>query len=377
MRSLLALVLLLVATVTTAVYRYNHDASEWPPDAAIYLRMTLEDRGFARDEARARADAFLRARVTQRASARVLREPAGVLRAAVRPFRTRPLFAHVAALLYPRFGSDALRIVSVAAYVLAAGVMFAILSALVPPWLAALGAFSLATAPPVLGLAALGLTDVPALLLWLISLGAILAYVRRPSRATLAVVALASLLLTFTRPAAFLPLGASLGAVYALRRDPRGRRAMAALVATTAAAAVAFVVYSAIVHGPGLADQLRWEYDWQRSVGGAEHGFAPWYAFSLVRIVGDALTFDVYEYGAVLGLVLAALGIVAARRSPLVPVLVGAACASVVALLADPLEFIRTVELPLVPVVVIFGTLALNVLARAIARQEAPGETAP
>jgi hypothetical protein len=380
MRSLLALVLLVVASATTAVYRLNHDAALWPPDAAIYLRMTLEDRGIARDEARDRADAFLRTTSSDPDSRAFYgAHPPAYYARQFDLFRTRPLFPRVAALLYPRFGPHALQIVAALAYVVATCLLFAILLPLAPPWLAALGAFAFATAPSVLDVAALGLTDSPALLFWIASLGAILAFVRRPSAAALAAVALASLLLAFTRPAVFLPVGASLGAWYALRNDPAGRRAMTALVATTAGVAVVFLAYSAVVHGPGLAEQLGWEYDWQRAIGGraAAHGFAAWYASALLRIVGDALTFDVYKNGALLGLVLAALGIAAARRTPLVAVLAGAACASLVALVANPLEFVRSAELPLVPVVVILATVALAVLVRAVRGQEARGAGAP
>jgi len=61
---------------------------------------------------------------------------------------------------------------------------------------------------------------------------------------------------------------------------------MTALVATTAGAAVVFLAYTALVHGPGLAEQLGWEYDWQRAIGdrAAAQGFAAWYAGALVRI---------------------------------------------------------------------------------------------
>ncbi len=380
MRSLLALVLLVVASAATAAYRVNHDASIWPPDAVVYLRMTLEDRGEPRDEALARADAFMRTTISDRAGRAFYgpNPPAYYVRQ-YDLFRTRPLVPRVAALLYPRFGPRALQIVAAVAYVAATVLLFAILLPLVPPWLAALGAFAFATAPTVLGVAALGLTDAPALLFWIASLGAILVYVRRPSAAALTAVAAASLLLGFTRPAIFLPVGASLGAWCALRDDPRRRRAMTALVATTAGAAVVFLAYTALVHGPGLVEQLGWEFDWQKAIGApfAASGFVPWYAGALVRDVADALTFDIYKDGALLGMVLAVLGFVAARRTPFAGVLAGGACSVVVALLANPVEFVRSVELPLVPLVVILATFALALLARAVGLQEARGESAP
>jgi hypothetical protein len=369
MRSLLALVLLVVLTSATAVYRVHHDAAQWPPDAAIYLRMTLEDRGMSRDDARDHADTFLRVTATDPDSRALYgADPPAYYVRQFDLFRTRPLFPASSAVLYPHFGPRALPIVAASAYVLATCVLFAILLWYAPPWLAALGAFAFATAPPVLGVAGLGLTDAPALLFWTASLGGIIAFTRRPSALALSCVVAASLLLAFTRPAIFLPVGAALGAWFALRNDPARRRAMMALVAATVGVALVFVAYTALVHGPGLTDQLRWEFDWQRATGdrAAAGGFASWYGHALARIAGEAVTYDVYKNGALLVLVLAALGIAAARRTPLVPLLIGAACASLIALAVNPVEYVRSVELPLVPVVVILATLALAVLVRAV-----------
>jgi hypothetical protein len=385
MRSLLALALLLVLTGATAAYRIHHDAAQWPPDAAIYLRMTLEDRGMSSDQARERADAFLRGTASDPDSrALYVADPPAYYVRQFDLFRTRPLFPALSSVLYPSLGPRALPIVAGCAYVLATCVMFAILLAYAPAWLAALGAFAFATAPPVLGVAGLGLTDAPALLFWTAALGAIIAYTRRPSALALSSVVAASLLLAFTRPAIFLPVGAALGAWFALRSDVTQRRAMIALVAATAGAGLVFLAYTALVHGPGLTDQLRWEFDWQRATGdrAAAGGFASWYGHALARIAAQAVTYDVYKNGALLVLVLAALGIAAARRTPLVALLIGAACASLIALAVNPVEFVRSVELPLVPPVVILATLALALLVRAIraragAAEEAHGPGTP
>jgi hypothetical protein len=379
MRSLLALALLVVLTGATAAYRIHHDAAQWPPDAAIYLRMTLEDRGMSSGQARERADAFLRVTASDPESrALYVADPPAYYVRQFNLFRTRPLFPALSSVLYPSFGPRALPIVAGCAYVLATCVMFAILLPYAPSWLAGLGAFAFATAPPVLGVAGLGLTDAPALLFWTAALGAIIAYTRRPSALALSCVVVASLLLAFTRPAIFLPVGAALGAWFALRNDPTRRRTMIALVAATAGAGLVFVAYTALVHGPGLVDQLRWEFDWQRATGdaAAAGGFASWYGHALARIAAQALTYDVYKNGALLVLILAALGIATARRTPLVLLLIGAACASLIALAANPVEYVRSVELPLVPPVVILATLALALLVRTIGARAGGGQEA-
>jgi hypothetical protein len=154
---------------------------------------------------------------------------------------------------------------------------------------------------------------------------------------------------------------------YHSRRASLGtrRRNALGLVAVTAAAGLVFLAYTLAVHGPGIAEQLRSEYDFARATGDAgTRGLVGWYAVALARAFGEALTLDVYKNGALFTIVLGALGLVVAPRKGLVPILVGAGCASLIALLVNPLEFVRTVELPLTPIMTLLATAALAVLAR-------------
>jgi hypothetical protein len=351
-----------------AFHRYHHDALRWEPDGAIYLRMTLQDRGLAPDAARDVADRFMRSTSEgTNAQSRGFYGPTPPEYYARQfgLFRTRPLFPRLAALLYPRLGPHALQAISACAYVVAVMLTFWLLLLVAPPWLAALGALGFATAPPVLDLATYPLTDELALALWIATLGTIILAARRPTIALFGLVAIAALALTFTRPAAYLPVGAALGALFTGRRDATARRTALGLVAVTAGAGLVFLAYTLAVHGPGIAEQIHWEYDFARATGDARmRGFSAWYAYALARALGEALTLDVYKNGALFTIVLGAFGVIVASRTGLVPILLGGSCASVIALVVNPLEFVRTVELPLTPIVVLLATAALAVLAR-------------
>src|SRR6202163_1084449 len=118
----LAALLIVVAIGTlTAAYRYRHDAARWEPDAAIYLRMALADRGASPAEAKAVADRFMltTSEGTNPQSRDFYGPATPEYYAGQFPlFRTRPLFPRLGALLYPRFGQHRLRLVSAVSYVL-------------------------------------------------------------------------------------------------------------------------------------------------------------------------------------------------------------------------------------------------------------------
>jgi hypothetical protein len=394
---LLALAAVLLFAGVVGANRYHHDLQRWEPDAAIYLRMALEDRGLTRDAARAEAARFI-------ATTSEGRNPASRGFYGPTPpeyyakqfalFTTRPLFPYLGAVLYPRLGAHGLQAISAVAYVLATGAMFVVLLSVAPPWIAALGSVAFAVNSAVLDMASYGLTDELAVLFWIAALGAILAYTRAPSSAyarapsaasaasartpsaaLLLAVGVASLALAFTRPAVYLPVGAALGALAATRFGGVSQRAAFALVAVTAGVAVVFFAYAAAVHGPGLREQLAWQYDFARATGLApqSQGFVAWYARTEVSAFAKAVLHEIFVNAGPITIALAAFGLVLRWRTSLVAVLLGAACATVAALLANPLEFVRTVELPLAPVITMLATAALaELVLRVRSRSTAP-----
>ena len=345
--ALIAFAAVLALGAVTAAYRYHHDAARWEPDAAIYLRMALEDRGETPAQAKAEGDRFmLTTSEATNPDTRGFYGPAtpAYYTSQFALFRTRPLFPQLGALLYPRFGPRGLQLISAAAYALVAPLMFLVLLRVAPPWLAALGALACATAPNVLDMSDYAMTDELALLLWIAALGAILEYQRRPGAGWYAAALAAALLLTFTRPAAYLPAGAALG-VYLAAREPRARTAAIRLLAGTLAVAAVFVLYTIAVHGPGISEQLLWQYHWQQTTGAipASRPFALWFAESVLRASALAVTEGVYKNGALFTLVLAAFGVAVARPRAIVPVLLCAIGALVFAIAGGPLDIARTV----------------------------------
>ncbi|HZO93136.1 MAG TPA: hypothetical protein VFB22_05160 [Candidatus Baltobacteraceae bacterium] len=370
-RAAAALVLLAIAVCAIAAYRLHHDAGAWSPDSAIYLRMTLVDRGMSPTEAKTASDAFMRG--TPAAADPQSRDyygphPPAFYASQAALFVTRPLYPAIASRLYPRFGPRALKLVSAAAFVLGALVLFASLLPLVPAWYAALGALAFATAPEVLDLSALALTDELATLFWVCTLCAMFAYVRRPAPAALVFVVLACAALDFTRPAAYLPVGAALGALIVVRRDAAARRTASALVVATLIPALAFLLYDAAVHGPSVAAQLRWQYEWERATDPAVAASSPlaWYVRAELTAAALLATAAIYRTAALLPLVLGAFGAVLFRPRVLLGILLGGTVVSLLALVVNPTEYARTVELPVTPVVAILAAYALAELGRVV-----------
>ena len=357
----------LVALVS-AVHSLHHNRGLWPADTQIYLRMTLEDRGLGETAARDEANRIMKdnAVPSVRGDSRYTSHPPDYYARQFPLFRSRPLYPLAAAALYPTFGAKSLLYIAAASYVLAVMAMFGILLIYARPWVAGLGALALAWAPAVREVAVVGATDSPALLLWILALGVILLYLRRPSNRLLVAVGAAALVLTFTRPAIYLPVGAALGALVAGRADPRARGAALRLLAVTGGVAVSFLIGGALLHGPSVSTQLNWVYDWQHQTGQTGSGFAGWYVRAVVAMFGHAATYDTYENGAILILLLAAFGMAIAWRTEVVSVAIGTALASSVALFVNPVEFVRTVDLPLVPLVILLASFAVTALADAV-----------
>jgi hypothetical protein len=371
-QAVLAFALVALLALTIGAYRFHHDRGLWEADGVIYLRMALQDRGMTPDAARTEANAFIRTTSQGRdpASAAFYTDtPPRYYADQFALFRNRPLFPWLAASLYPRFGPDALKVVSVAGYVAAVILMYLLLLEFVSAWLAVVGALAFALSPWVLNLAAMPLTDDLALALWVAALGALFAYLRSAAAPWLAVLIATTALLTFVRPAAYLPLGAALGALVASPRGSLQRAAATRAAVGIALVGVLFIAYSAWIHGPGITEQLRWQYAWQQAVHGpfASHGFFAWWALSFGSTLALELVVEAYRHNSLFAIVLAVLGFAIARRTIVAPVALGGAVATLVALVANPTEWNRTVTLPLTPIVVLLATLAL---ARLVSRPE-------
>ena len=372
--------LVLLVAVLVAGWHLHNKRDLWGADGAIYLRMAMQDRGIQADAARIAANRFMLDRLERSGagadpydSNRSLytEQPPKYYADLVAMFRNRPLYPLLASLLYPAFGPAALKIVSSVAYVLTVGVMFALMCSMTSVVRATLGALVFATEQSVLNLASAPLTDELALLFWTCTFGAIIVYQRRPAAPALVILCLASIALTLTRPAFFLPLGAAAGAYLAMRGRFRTTISAAPFAAALPAALVYFA-YTARVGGPDVFSQLRWQYTFEQAIHGigADHGPAVWYVSALLAAAYQAILFTVPSLGGVILLVLALFGARSYRRKGYVRIALVSVATISIALFVNPLQVERTVLLPMAPLIVLLAVAGLERF-RASARKPA------
>jgi hypothetical protein len=367
-RAGLLLGLVTVIAIAVGAYRLHHDRLAWDPDGTIYLRMMLQDRGLSPDAAREQANAYVRtlpAAAAPEAAGFYTDTPPAYYATQFDLYRSRPLYPLAAAALYSRLGITALRVVEVAGYVASVVVMMLFLLRVAAPVPAALGALALATSPWLLEMAALPEPDDVALALWIGALWAVYEAVTRPGLRGLLIVVAVTAVLTFVRPAVFLPFGAAAGVFIGAPRGSAARVAAGRAALAIFGVGVAFGVYTLLVHGPGVTQQLRWLYDWQTAIHGlfTGHGFVAWWAGMVAFNFALGAVVETYRHAALFGFALAVFGLLAARRTLIAPLALGGAAATLFALLVNPTELNRTVTLPLTPIVVLLATIALDRLS--------------
>lgn len=365
-----AAVLVLLVAVGIACWHLHNKRDLWGADGAIYLRMAMQDRGIPADAARIGANRFMLERLERRGAGADPYDSNGSLYTEQAPkyytdlvamFGNRPLYPLLASLVYPAFGPAALKIVSAVAYVLTVGLVFALLCSLTSLARATIGALVFATEQIVLHVAAAPLTDELALLFWTCALAAVIAYQRRPAALALVILGLASIALTLTRPAFYLPLGAGAGAYLAMRgRFPT--IVSAAPFAAALPAAFIYFGYTALVGGPNVVSQLRWQYTFEQAIHGpgAEYGPAVWYVVALLAAIYQAILFTVPSLGGIILVFFALLGMRSYRRDGSVRIALVAAATISIALFVNPLQVERTVLLPMAPLIVLLAVAGLE-----------------
>jgi O-antigen/teichoic acid export membrane protein len=366
-----ALAFVVLTGITLSAYRARQAAPEWSNDGSIYLAMTLHDRGLSYSAAYDASNAFMQTTGQGRAHPQFYSAaPPSFIVQQHDLFRTRPLYPFVASLL-PLAAPSALKLVSAISYALVPPLFFLVLLMVAPPWLAALGAVTLAGVPIVYDVGGLALTDEFALLLWIATLGAMLAFAQTGSRRGLAVLFVVMTALVFTRPALHLPLAAAIALALAPRRLRAGRSAAYALICAIVAAA-AFLGYMKLVHGAGVVADLQWNYNWQRAIHGpaTTHGIVFW----LIAGIGRAVALVPKTLLKNLGLfpiLLAAIAAVRYRNSPAVPLALGALAGAFLTVTIAPIDVERLITLPAIPPAIILATAALANLLQPARRYSA------
>jgi hypothetical protein len=356
---------IVLASIALAVYSQQGNRFDWTPDGFKYARMMLMDRGVSEEAADVATREFYRTKATTVKDLSLFSaNPPDFFRQSANLFRGRLVYPYIASLLYPRFGFQALHIVSALAYIFAVFIMYVMLLPFASPWIAAFGALTFAATGTVRLLSGSDSTDVLGLMFWMLILIIMIQFVSSGKLLWLALFALVCILLVFTRPIIFLPLGGSLAVVVlgALTRN-RGFTRNGFLL--TGIVVIVGITYLAS-HFPGAREQLRWYYQWQTE---AHYwpltSFPSFYIHYVTRAFGFE-TRHLFADGLVPIVAVATLAFYLHRREPVTAILVGGCVAALTVFFVNPHEpeLRWGFEMPLMPALTVGFVMAVTSLLR-------------
>ena len=336
----------------------------YTPDSVIYAQTMLEDRHVSPEVATDMDRTFFATQFAGYPSLLALigPNPPQFYKDQAPLFVSRPLYPYLASLLFDRLNYRALPAVSSSAYVGLAIVLFLLLCAFGPAWLAAVITIGVLLAPisypAIYDLGTYALTDLLALLLSSIALLAQIRYTTTGAARWLIAFIIATIALSVTRPAIYLVDGAALAVVAFgwLHRDRTVLRRGLTLTGIALVISAGYFSYVSAIHAPGLNAQMHYYYE--RHLESGTHKDAPviaWYVAQVVRSI-------VYELGSVfmrpLTLATVAVGLTGlflARRIPEVACLIGATLSLGFAVLGHPVpgDQSRTIEVPMIPILAV------------------------
>jgi 4-amino-4-deoxy-L-arabinose transferase-like glycosyltransferase len=334
------------------------------PDGVVYSRMMLADRGVTAGAARLQVREFyLSTPLGHSARYRpyLLDQRRGMFTTTAKPFASRVVYPFVASLFYPLQHFRSLIAVSAIAYIAAILLMYWMLMPLCTPLAAAAGAMIFAAAPVMRSLAGAALTDMLAICFLVAAFGAMIRYALYGTKADLALVVAADVLLSLTRPLPYVPLGAALGlSVYALamRTDAALVRRGAFLVLAALAGWAAYAVAAALTQTPSLNSHLTWLYDAAKThwvyasnrvlSSNDRQSFATWYLHELIFVAKGWFKSLLLEIYPVAMLVVCAVGLRHTRNKPSASILAGGLIACCFGIFANPVEpeLRRLIEAP-------------------------------
>jgi hypothetical protein len=261
---------------------------------------------------------------------------------ASRIFENRVLYPWLVSLLLPVMGFHALFAISAIAYVAFGAALFWLLLAFGRPWIAVLLCVAALALPLTRQFAASDLTDMLAVLWWTLCLSALLRLMQRRSISLLFVLAVASILLTLTRPAPYLPI------VPALAVTAFSGSWMVLIASCSGAAVFAALAFGTRAFNAG--DELRWVYTHESQ--STTLSFGAWYRTALEATARYTFVQALRTVVPALLLAAALYGATRTRLRAEMTVLLAAAVACVIAIPFNPVPSAigRVVVFPLVPV---------------------------
>ncbi|MFL5955084.1 MAG: hypothetical protein ACJ76I_13360 [Gaiellaceae bacterium] len=346
------------------------DGYQWKPDSLFYEAQLLRVQGTPKDEALRRvfggplAAARVREERAETPPARRTVASPAWYRYSERFYDRRWLVPALGAAIEPALGVDALRAVSLAGYVLAGLLVYALLALRFRSWIAAVVSLGVLALGPLRYWSLLPLTDSFGVALETAALAAALLALRRP-RPWLPVFALAMLALSFTRDATLVVVA---GLAWVALRE-RSRRALATL-----ATAVAASLPAPLLFGAPAREIVAYTLNQFRPPASASWSFIrSRYVDGEKGLLKDDLTYLVHH--PYVGL-FAAGGIVAlyAIRNDDTPtrLMRGALVGAILLLLLSPNYTALRLELPLVPPAAWGLALLLHAIGRRAPRRPLP-----
>ncbi len=332
--------------------------STYSPDGFTYARLMLTDAGLSTSSAVEAAEAYyLQTPVGRNPRYRGMFQvpPAAAIEAS-KVIANRVLYPLSASWLYPKFGFRSLVIVSAMAFVAGGIVLFAFLSLFSRPYIAAVATVLVLLSPPVRSAASSDLTDMSAFFWWVLALFGMARYLSAKDRLSLAVVAIASIALSLTRPVPYLPFFAALFCLV-----PRAQRKSGlALGAATAFGLLSYAVLAHFVHSGSVSGQLEWIKSHQHYERHFE-SLSKWYAYAVFQTVYIGVQHSILTVLPVIATLLAVIGMYLERQRAQIPLLLGAMFGCALAVLFNPVPYAlpRVFELPLSPVIVAGALLAV------------------
>ena len=319
---------------------------QYTADGIVYARFAARDAGYSEREATLAARSFYeRTPLMQSPRYRALVEidPAVSFERS-RVLASRVLYPWTAGILLPLLGFRSLFIVSAASYVAFGLALFWMLGAFKRILLAAIFCLIVLSLPLVRTIAASDLTDMLALLWWTLGLGALLRGLQDSRAIWPAALAIASVLLTLTRPTPYLIL------LPAITASVVGGTRMLLLAAFSSV--VTFAADALATHAYGAGEQLRWIYTHSPGAN-TRIPAGTWYRTALASTARFTIVEAIRSIAPLLAIVAFALGLRDKQtRAPMLVLLTAAlACLISIPLNPVPSSVTRVVFLPLIPVI--------------------------
>ncbi len=355
-RSILYGVLLILLT-SIFIGRLTQAKPNWSFDGYTYAIMMQMDAGVPYAQARRVSQRFYAGKPPASDS-----ETAPYLKTAYpqywQLFAPRLLYPRIASWLWPRYGMQALLLVSEASLVGCVLLLFLLLLEYTGPEAAALLALGFALVPEVQLLASGALTDMLATFFWFGALWSMLRYATTARVPWLLGYTAFATLMSLTRPIAYIPLACAAVLLLAglLRQNARFVAAALALGAIALALCVLGLVLEARAGGPGLIAIMQGLRAGSRYL---SHGpFAIWY---VARVIAVLATFAAASL-ALLAPVVAVPALWRRRMDADGALCAGAMLSALLTALVDPIvgDATRVVLVPLLPVLCIGLAMAIG-----------------